>query len=142
MDLMDFNMTTLGNRGAWIDIVGPAGQTTGIRIHVRGAHSEAIAKVTKDHEQRVAEAIAKAKGRLDLEVIERDRDAAMAVASTIAWEGVTYGGKELACTPDAVRDLYLNPGFSWLAVQVYRASQDAGLFCRAAAGHRPEQAPA
>jgi hypothetical protein len=65
--------------------------------------------------------------------LDKQRDAELAVASTIDWQGFERGGKALPCTPENVRSLYTHPGFAWLSAQVYAKAQEPDVFLRASA---------
>lgn len=134
MDLATLDMNALGNEGAWIDIVGPDGRETDLRVKVRGAHSDPVRKVAEEHNRRIAAAVKVAKGRdVDFDALDKQRDAELAVASTIDWLGFERAGEVLPCTPENVRSLYTHPGFAWLSAQVYAKAQEADVFLRASA---------
>lgn len=128
MDISRFNMADRGNAGAWIAIKAPDGSPTDIRIHIRGARSDAVRQVVERHQQAVAEAV---RGkRPDFEALEKARDAELAAAAVIDWTGMEEGGQPLACTPETARRLLTHPGYDWLAAQVFNAAQDAAVFLR------------
>lgn len=128
MDIGKLNMADRGNAGAWIDIKAPDGRPTDIRIHIRGARSDAVRQVVERHQQAVAEAV---RGkRPDFEALEKARDAELAAAAVIDWTGMEEGGQPLACTPETARRLLTHPGYDWLAAQVFNAAQDAAVFLR------------
>lgn len=128
MDIGKLNMADRGNAGAWIDIKAPDGSPTDIRIHIRGARSDAVRQVVERHQQAVAEAV---RGkRPDFEALEKARDAELAAAAVIDWTGMEEGGQPLACTPETARRLLTHPGYDWLAAQVFNAAQDAAVFLR------------
>lgn len=128
MDISKLNMADRGNAGAWIDIKAPDGSPTDIRIHIRGARSDAVRQVVERHQQAVAEAV---RGkRPDFEALEKARDAELAAAAVIDWTGMEEGGQPLACTPETARRLLTHPGYDWLAAQVFNAAQDAAVFLR------------
>lgn len=128
MDISKLNMADRGNAGAWIDIKAPDGSPTDIRIHIRGARSDAVRQAVERHQQAVAEAV---RGkRPDFEALEKTRDAELAAAAVIDWTGMEEGGKPLPCTPDEARRLLTHPGYDWLAAQVFNAAQDAAVFLK------------
>lgn len=134
MDLAKLDMNALGNEGAWVNIDGPDGRATDLKVKIRGANSDPVRKVTENHNRRVAEAIKANKGRdVDFEALDKERDAALAVASTIDWSGFERDGKPLPCTPETVKELYMHPGYIWLATQVYAKAQEPDVFLKASA---------
>lgn len=134
MDIDRYDMNALGNEGAWIDIVGPDGSATDLRVKVRGAHSDAVRKCSEEHNRRIAAAVKASKGKdVDFEALDKQRDAELAAASTIDWQGFSRGGNALPCTPENVRSLYTHPGYGWLAAQVYAKAQEPDVFLKASA---------
>lgn len=126
MDIAKLNMAERGNAGAWINIAGPDGSPTDIRVQIRGARSDAVRKAVDRHQQAVAEAVRSK--RPDFEAMERTRDAEMAAAAVIDWTGIDEDGQALPCTPENARRLLTHPGFDWLAAQVFSQATDAALF--------------
>lgn len=135
MDLDSVNMNALGNEGAWIDIEGPNGKPTDLKVKIRGANSDPVRKVSEEHNRRIAAAFKANKGKadVDLDALDKQRDAELAVASTIDWSGFEKGGKPLPCTPENVREIYTHPGFAWLSTQVYAKAQEPDVFLKASA---------
>lgn len=128
MDISRLNMRARGNEGAWIEIAGPDGSPTGIKVHIRGARSDDVRASVERHQQRVAEAY-RAK-RDDFAHLETQREAELAEATVIDWSGIEEGGQAVPATPENVRRIMTDPGFDWFAVQVYSRAQDAAVFLK------------
>jgi hypothetical protein len=132
VNLDSLDMNALGNEGAWVDIVGPDGSKTDLRVKIRGAHSDEVRAALDRHKKRAAEAVKAAKGRaeVDWDAMDRQRDAEVSVASVIDWAGFERGGKDYPSTAENVKALLSHPGYSWLAAQVYASAQDAKVFLK------------
>jgi hypothetical protein len=140
MDLASLNLNARGNEGAWVEMVGPAGQDIGLEIKVAGAKSDRVVKAVEAAERRYREALdAKRTKQEDFERLNRQRDEEITLAATLDWrtkdgEGhkptLTFEGAQMPCTSDNARRLLLHPGYDWLAVQVITAARDAGVFTK------------
>lgn len=128
MDITKLNMAARGNAGAWVEIKAPDGSPTDIRIHIRGARSDAVRQVVERHQQAMAEAVRSK--RPDFEALEKARDSELATAAVIDWAGIEEDGQPMPCTPEKVRQLLTHPGYDWLAAQVFAAAQDAAVFLK------------
>lgn len=129
MDLAQNDLKALGNEGRWIDIKGPTGAPTDIRMKVAGFKSDRVMAAVSEHEKRVAAAIeAKKVDEATFTALNQQRDQEVTAATILDWSGMQMGDAEFACSPENIRKLASNPGYDWLMVQPIQASRDAGVF--------------
>lgn len=134
MDLAQYDLNANGNEGRWVDILSPAGAPLGLAVKVAGSKSDRVLKAVEQHDRRLREAMSGKKIKDDdFDRLQKQRDEEVIAAAVLDWRmkdkaTVTFAGDELACTPESVRRVLLNPGFDWLAAQVLQAARDAALF--------------
>lgn len=115
MDFSLLNLTEHSNRGAVLDVVGPDGRPLeGVSIRLLGADSTI---------GRAAQSLMR-KGKTLQQLQEMSledqykKTTDKIVALTVSWSGIEMNGAEYKCTPENVRELYENPGYEWLRIQV------------------------
>lgn len=129
MDLALNDLKALGNEGRWIDINGPTGLPTDIRMKVAGFKSDRVMAAVAEHEKRVAAAIeAKKVDEATFSALNLQRDQEVTASTILDWSGMRMGAEDFPCTPENIRKLAANPGYDWLMVQPIQASRDAGVF--------------
>lgn len=145
MALAALNTKSAAERGVQIDILHPStGLPLGIRFTILGTDSAVYKGAVRRQQERNLE-MAKKQRRLQLTPEMQEADALeVLTACTVGWErdvtdeqGVATGaepaievneGEFLPCTPENVRRIYTDPGFSWLREQVDREIGDRRNF--------------
>ena len=117
------------NESAWITIQHPTTADCGIRVLVLHRHAPAVQDFLRVIQKKRMDSSQRS-GRLKL--IPEDIEAEgieLLVSATKAWEGIEdEAGQPLACTPDAARAIYSDPGCAWLRKQVDEAMGETSLF--------------
>jgi len=125
MDISKLNLTEHANRGAELQILHPVNKTPldGMTITLRGADSTL-------YRQRLAEWRRKFLNTNKVPGVSDAEEQAMEcrVACTVKWKGMELNGKPYECTPENVRELYSNPGYSWIVEQVDAFIQERSNF--------------
>jgi len=96
---------------AWVTILHPRTfEPTPIRIKLAGADSDLYKKAERRVRNRNVSLLKKSKNGLSAEIVEASA-MEMLLGATLDWEGVTWGGAPLECTPENARMLYDKFGF-------------------------------
>jgi len=125
MDISKLDMTEHANRGAQLQVLHPVNKTPieGMIITLLGTDSTL-------YRQRFAAWRQKFINTNNVPGINDAEEQAMEcrAACTVNWKGMERDGKPYECTPQNVRELYSNPGYSWLVEQVDAFIQDRSNF--------------
>ncbi len=96
---------------ATVEILDPVtGEATGIKITVASPDSAQYRQVSLKVQNEQLQYAMKNKGKTTAERLVNNALEVL-VGATVAWEGITEGGKELPCTPENVRKVYEEVGF-------------------------------
>lgn len=125
MDISKLNMTEHADRGAQLQLLHPVDKTPleGVTVTLLGADSTL-------YRNRLAAWRGKFMSSNKAPALNDAEEQAMEcrVACTVSWQGMELGGKPYECTPENVRELYSNPGYSWLVEQVDAFIQERSNF--------------
>ena len=144
MALAALNTKTAADQGILVDIVHPSTQIPlGIRFRVLGTDSDVFRRISREQQRRQTEKQRKSRGIYLAPPEEQESNGLeLLTALTIGWEQdiVTDDktitkpelelneGEFIACTPENIRRIYSDPGFSWLKEQVDSAIGDRRSF--------------
>ena len=151
MDFASFDTALRADDGAWLHLrhptteeplyvqvdgtVGTAETERPCRVLARGNQSEAVRAVVRAHERR--------EGALGMKLLQETDEARRAMlmgrqqedrerhhealvrAAVVRWEGIIYGGEEVACTPENVAKVFASPRFK---AQLFRHCGDEERF--------------
>lgn len=96
---------------ATVEITDPiSGEFTGIRITVASPDSAKYRQISMKIQNEQLTYAMKNKGKTSAERLANNALEVL-VGATVAWEGITEGGKELPCTPENVRKVYEEVSF-------------------------------
>lgn len=129
MDLQDF----AGKADAGVEMVVAhpgTGEPTDAAITLAGVDSQAWRRANHELASRLLKS---SRGKIDKTFGEREANTAEMLASvTLRWRNVEDEGKQLVCTPEIAKKLYLD--YPWLAEQVDSfIGNRANFFCPVAA---------
>lgn len=138
MSLAKLNTAVAAEQGAAVEILHPTTNLPlGITFYVRGTDSAAFRDITRKQQNRRMEASKKSRTARSLTSEELDAESIeVLVACTAGWEEggrneiELSDGEFVCCTPDNVRRVYSDPGFSWLREQVDREVGDRSNFLK------------
>lgn len=127
MDLSKLNMTEHADKGAKMQVLHPAtGEVLdGVTITLLGDDCT----LQKQRYAELRRNAFKNKNQID-KALDRAEETALdlRISKTIAWEGIDWNGGPFECTPENVRKIYSDPGFSWLVEQVDRFTAERSNF--------------
>lgn len=122
-DIAELALDSRAEKGALLDLRHPVShKPLNVRIWLRGTDAPSYRAVVRQQiDQQITE------GRAELSAAELEaRHVARLVAATIRWEGVSYQGQSITCTPENVQKLYREQ--LWIAEQVARFVEDRAHF--------------
>lgn len=131
MDLTTLDTRSAANEGAVIEILHPiTEQPVGVQIVILGADSDAYQTALRQQQDSRMRRLQRRNAlSLTLEEIEESQ-LDLLVACVKDWSGVVMAGKELACTPENVREVLAHPGLRWIREQIDRAIGDRANFLK------------
>lgn len=118
-DLSKLNTAAVAEEGAELDVLHPVENIPiGVKIVLAGKDSDRFQKfVRKQANKRTSKWRPGQKLSFTAEEQEQEK-VDLLVACTISWSGVVMNGEEIPFSPEAAKELYSNPGFSWLVEQI------------------------
>lgn len=129
-----FNLKRIRTIDTFIaDIKDEEGNKTGVTFTLAGPNHQARKDFENAHTRKLLARANRGEGlHIDPEDAEQVRIEKL-VRCTLGWQGYTDdAGQPVAFTQQAVRELYTDPGMSWLVAQVEKALTDDKLFTKRA----------
>lgn len=109
---------------AELNVKGPQGGKTEIKITVAGEDSERYQDAFREMRSETVKKVAAKEGE-ELSLEEQRKLVANFLADiTLDWDGLGYEGEELECTPENCRMIYSEPELSWIRKQVDEFSRN------------------
>lgn len=112
-NMSSLNTTNLADEGVWMEVEDAEGEPflddggNIVRIKLLGSTSKVVRQRRRKNEAATIQNIQKRRKLSENDIAKSERDnLEIAIAATLAWEGVELDGENLECTPANVRKVY------------------------------------
>jgi hypothetical protein len=134
LDLNDLNVTAPADSGTVIELEHPVtgkplvdDEGKPYYVDALGDDATEVRKIDRKHADRRAEKIRRGKDWADADTLETESIERL-TAATRGWYLPPMGGKTVEFNRITAREVYGNPGLSWIVEQVTRAMRDRKRF--------------
>ncbi len=134
INLSDFNTERLSREGIWMQLLSiKDGSPLPARIKLGGTDTKEYKQLErKRRDRRLNNQATGGFRNQKIKTAELEHDIIEGFANlTFDWENISMDGKTLLeCTPENIRRLYSEPGYSWIVEQIDRFVGDRANFIK------------